>query len=147
MADRTKFRQGSTQQVDDDVRIPDNETIVGGLFFTADQVELVTTTKTLDAGDSGVIQRVTATTTITLPATAIGLCYIIENGGEDGTVTVTVSPNASDMIVGNGFTGADNKDAINTLGNKGDRLMLIGDGTTAVGWNCASVRGTWTREA
>lgn len=106
--------------------------------------EAVTGAKTLDAGDSGVIQNVTATATVTLPSTALGLSYIIRNAG-DGSVTVTVSPAAADKITGNGFTAADNKDAINTLGKGGDFIHLLGDGVD--GWTVVAVSGTWTREA
>lgn len=106
--------------------------------------ETVTGAKTLDEGDGGVAQVVTATATITLPATVVGRTYTIINGGQKD-VTVTVSPNASDKILGNGFTSADNKDAINTLGNYGDTLTLVANGTT--GWEIQSVRGTWERQA
>ena len=112
------------------------------------QSEDVSGAKTLDAGDSGVVQNVTASATITLPATAVNLVYTIRNGGTgetDGAVTVTVSPNANDNIAGNGLTAADNKDVINTLGRAGDEITLIGNGVG--GWNVASVTGTWTREA
>lgn len=106
--------------------------------------ETVTGAKTLDEGDSGVVQNVTATATITLPATVVGSQYIIRNAG-DGSVTVTVSPAAADKIMGNGFTSADNKDAINTLGKGGDFIHLVGDGVN--GYHVAAVSGTWTREA
>lgn len=109
------------------------------------QSEAVTTAKTLDEGDSGVAQVVTTSATITLPATVVGTSYTIVNGGTKGDVTVTVSPNASDKIMGNGFTSADNKDAINTLGNFGDAITLVADGVN--GWFISSVRGTWTRQA
>lgn len=112
-----------------------------------EQVETVATTKTLDEGDIGVIQRVTADAgVITLPATVVGYVYIIENGGADGTVLATVSPNASDKIMGNGFTSADNKDALNTkaTAKKGDRIVLIGDGVN--GWMVQEVVGIWARE-
>lgn len=111
--------------------------------------EEVTGAKTLDAGDSGVVQRVTASATITLPSTVVGRVYTIQNGGAgstDGAVTVTISPAAADKIIGNGFTAADDKDMINTLGRGGiDEVTLIGDG--ADGWHVASVAGTWTRQA
>lgn len=112
------------------------------------QSEDVTGAKTLDAADSGVVQNVTASATVTLPATAVNLVYTIRNGGDgetDGAVTVTVAPAAVDQIVGNGFTAADNKAAINTLGRPGDEITLIGNG--AGGWNVASVTGVWTRQA
>lgn len=105
--------------------------------------ETVTGAKTLDEGDGGVVQNVTATATITLPSTVANSFYIIRNGGDE-SVTVTVSPAAADKIMGNGFTSADNKDAINTLGQHGDEIALVSDGTH--GWNVAWVVGTWTRE-
>lgn len=106
--------------------------------------ETVTGAKTLDEGDSGVVQNVTATATITLPATVLGRVYTITNGG-DNNVTVTISPNAADKIMGNGFTSADDKDAINTNGAGDDEITLLGDG--ANGWHVVSVHGTWTRQA
>lgn len=115
----------------------------------AAESEDVTGAKTLDAGDSGVVQNVTASATITLPSTVVGRVYTIRNGAEgdsDGEVTVTVSPAAADKIIGNGFTAADDKDAINTNGRGGiDEITLIGDGVD--GWHVASVAGTWTRQA
>lgn len=109
------------------------------------QVEAVTGNKTLDEGDNGVVQNVTASCTITLPSTVVGTTYIIRNGTTTSNVTVTVSPAAADKIMGNGFTSADNKDAINTNGRAGDTITLVGDGVN--GWMVQSVTGTWTREA
>lgn len=112
------------------------------------EAEDVTGAKTLDAGDSGVLQNVTASATITLPSTALGLCYTIMNGGEGETseVTVTISPAAADKITGNGFTAADDKDIINTTGRGGvDFVTLLGDG--ADGWTVVACSGTWTRQA
>lgn len=112
------------------------------------QSEAVTGAKTLDEGDNGVAQVVTTSATVTLPATVAGYSYTIINGGQgenEGAVTVTISPNASDKIMGNGFTSADNKDMINTLGRYGDYVKLRGDG--ANGWVVSEVGGTWTREA
>jgi hypothetical protein len=105
----------------------------------------VATAKTLAIGDQGIVQNVTATAgVITLPATVVGYVFTIRNGGDD-SVTVTVSPNASDLIAGNGLTAADDKDVINTLGKFGDEITLVGNGTT--GWNILETVGTWTREA
>ena len=104
----------------------------------------VTGNKTLAEGDGGVAQLVTADATITLPATVVGRVYTIINGGQK-SVTINVSPAAADKLEGNGFTSADNKDAINTLGNYGDTITLVGNGTT--GWSISSVQGSWTREA
>lgn len=107
----------------------------------------VSANKTLAEADFGVVQVVTGGT-ITLPSTSAGAQVIVANGGQgstDGAVTVTVSPAAADKIMGNGFTSADNKDVINTLGAGGDYIRLVGDG--ANGWVIAESRGTWTREA
>jgi hypothetical protein len=112
------------------------------------QSEAVTGNKTLDEGDNGVVQVVTADATITLPSTVDGYSYTIMNGGSgstDGSIAINVSPAALDKIMGNGFTSADNKDAINTNGNYGDYIKLVGEGTN--GWVVAEVVGTWTREA
>jgi len=116
----------------------------------------VTGDKTLAATDCGVIQNLTSSATITLPSTAAGLSFTIRNGGDnaantpagavaDGSVTVTISPNASDKIMGNGFTAADNKDIVNTLGKVGDYVTLVADGVD--GWYVQEIAGTWTREA
>lgn len=117
--------------------------------------EVIDTAKTLAIGDSGIVQNVKASVTITLPATVVGYCFIIRNAGalaggtvgsgSNGSVTINVSPNASDKIAGIGFTATDDKDAINTLGNVGDEIVLVGDG--ANGWFVLSSKGTWTREA
>jgi hypothetical protein len=115
---------------------------------TGEQSETVSGNKTLDEGDSGVVQRVdTDGAVVTLPATVLGTTYIIENAGSaDGAVGISVSPNAADKIMGNGFTSADNKDAINTKATAkvGDRIVLVADG--ANGWFVQSVIGTWARE-
>lgn len=114
---------------------------------TGQQSETVDDNKTLDEGDCGVVQVVTVDAkVVTLPATVVGYSYTIMNGGEDGAVLVTVSPNASDKIMGNGFTSADNKDALNTkaTAKKGDYIKLVGDG--ADGWVVTEVVGVWARE-
>jgi nucleoside phosphorylase len=109
----------------------------------------VTTDKTLTAADSGIVQNVTAAATITLPATAVGISYVIRVGGAgatDGSFNVNVSPNSADQIIGNGFTAADNKDAIATAQPGGTtEIGLVADG--ASGWYVTYTAGTWTREA
>lgn len=112
------------------------------------QKEFVSANKTLDEGDIGVAQVVTADAkTITLPATVVGYTYTIINGGPDGTILVTVAPAAADKIMGNGFTSADNKAALNTkaTAKRGDKLVLVGDG--ANGWMVQECVGTWARAA
>lgn len=115
----------------------------------------IDTAKTLADTDCGIVQNVIKTLTITLPATVVGYCYTIRNAGApagssigsgaNGTVTVTVQPNASDKIAGLTFTATDNKAAINTLGFVGDELVLVGDGVN--GWMVVSSKGVWTRAA
>ncbi len=119
----------------------------------------VTENKTLDLTGCGVVQNViTDAITVTLPATSAGAYFIIRNGGaaitsggpsgatSDASVLVTVSPNASDKIQGNGFTAADDKDALNTKATAkvGDEIRIVGDGTD--GWLITHVKGTWVRE-
>jgi hypothetical protein len=112
----------------------------------------VTGNKTLTAADSGIVQNVTVDNVIvTLPSTALGLNYIIRNGGSyDGKIAVFVSPAAADGITGNGFTAAVNKDAINTklTSKTGDEICIMGTGAAGVtGWVAQQVTGTWAREA
>jgi len=122
----------------------------------------VSTNKTLTAADSGIVQNVVADgIVITLPATANGLNFIIRNGGapvtngpagtgSDGSILVSVAPNASDGFTGNGFTAAVNKKALNTKATSrvGDEISIEGNGTTgATGWTFCKVVGTWAREA
>lgn len=111
--------------------------------FGYNQSETVGSTKTLDEGDSGVVQNCPVTTTITLPATVVGTTYPIRVGA-DG-VTVTIAPNTNDKIMGNGFTSADNKAMVFTSQPVGSGVVLVGDG--ANGWFVQSVHGTATRAA
>lgn len=118
--------------------------------FGHNEFEAVTGNKTLDAGDSGVVQNVTASCTVTLPAAAAGtagVTYPIRVGAEG--ITVTVSPNSADKIVGNGFTAADDKDAIATSQPAGSYLVLkaVNEATTDSAYVVERVLGTWTREA
>ena len=107
------------------------------------EFEAVTGNKTLDEGDSGVVQNVTATATVTLPATVVGSTYIVRVGAD--AITVTVAPNAADKIMGNGFTSADNKALIFTSQPKGSYVVLVADG--ANGWFVQRIKGTATRQA
>lgn len=103
---------------------------------------------TLAEADCGVVQNVTVDgVVLTLPATSAGMRFVVRNGGTGGDVGVSVSPNALDKIMGNGFTSADNKDAINTKATSrpGDEIELVADGVN--GWYVARVHGTWAREA
>lgn len=118
--------------------------------FGYNESQNVTGAKTLNAADSGVVQNVTATATITLPAVAAGISgtsYIIRVGAPG--ITVNVSPNSADKIVGNGFTAADDKDAIATDQPAGSflHLVAVNEATTDSAWVVHRVCGTWTREA
>ena len=104
--------------------------------------EAVTGNKTLDEGDNGVVQNVTASCTITLPSTVVGYSYSIRVGAPG--LTVAVSPAALDKIMGNGFTSADNKDLVFTTQPAGSFVTLVGDG--ANGWVVSAINGTATRE-
>ena len=118
--------------------------------FGHNEVEEVTGAKTLDAGDSGVVQNVTATATITLPAVATGISgitYLIRVGDEG--LTVTISPNSADKIVGAGLTAADNKDVIFTNQPAGSYIVLtaVNEATTDSAWAVQRILGEVTREA
>lgn len=113
------------------------------------KVRTVTGNVTLTAADSGSIVVFDSTTSIvaSLPATSAGLVFtfvvkqLTASGGH------AVSPVAADKIMGNGFTSADNKDAICSAASdrEGDALQVVGDGVD--GWYVTSVTGTWAREA
>lgn len=107
------------------------------------EFEKVTGNKTLDEGDGGVVQNVTATATVTLPSTVAGTTYPVRIGKEG--ITVTIAPAAADKIMGNGFTSADNKAMIFTNQPAGSHVVLVGDGTN--GWQVQRVLGTATRQA
>lgn len=109
--------------------------------------EVVADDLTLDAQDNGKVLLVTVDAkTITLPATSVGLRYVIANGGADGAVAVTISPNANDKIMGPNIAGVDNKDRINTkaTAKTGDFIVIVGDGVD--GWDITREVGTWAAE-
>ena len=111
--------------------------------------ETLSANKTLDAEDSGKLFWVdTDAFTITLPAIAAGLDgFVTVNGGSFGTVLITLSPNASDMILGPDITGADDKDLLNTkaTAQRGDFVVL--GGNDADGYAVQQLRGIWARQA
>ena len=111
--------------------------------------ELISANKTLDAEDTGKLFWVdTDAVTITLPAVAAGVFGAqIVNGGSFGSIAVTISPNASDLILGPDITAADDKDLINTkaTAQRGDYVVI--DSGDADGYLAAELRGTWARQA
>jgi len=113
--------------------------------FTA---ETVADNLTVDAQDvSKVLCVTTDAKTITLPAVE-GLAKLrVLNVGAFGTVAVTVSPNANDMVESVNAAGVDNKDIVNTktTARRGDYIDLeYGDSN---GWGVTAMVGTWAKEA
>lgn len=89
---------------------------------------------TVVAADNGTVINVTASATITLPATALGLAPIIRVGA-DG-ITVTIAPGSSDGIGGAQLTATVNKALIFTSAPVGSYVQLFGTGTTGTtGWS------------
>lgn len=111
--------------------------------FGHQEFEAVTGNKTLDEGDGGIVQNVTASCVVTLPSTVASTVYTVRVGAPG--LTISVSPAAADKIMGNGFTSADNKDLVFTTQPAGSFVTLVGDGTN--GWQVAEILGTATREA
>jgi len=102
--------------------------------------------KTLALTDCGVVQNVTATATVTLEATVVGTKHVVRVGADN--ITVTIAPNASDKIAGNGFTATDNKAILFTNAPVGSFVELIADGVN--GWmvgNLNDPAGALTRAA
>ena len=111
-------------------------------------VQTVTATQTLSYGDSGKIFLVgTDALVVTLPATKAGVRYTFLNSGADGAVLITVSPNASDKVMGTiaaiSMSASDDGDLTNTKGtaNKGDWCTIVGDGSD--GWYIIGGDGVW----
>lgn len=103
------------------------------------------------AADSGVMFTAGAADLVfTLPATAPGLRYtfVVTAAGLSSGTGLSISPNASDKIMGNGFTSADDKDAINTgaTDREGDLIEVTAD-AAGLGWYITRVIGTWARQA
>lgn len=103
---------------------------------------------TVDAEDVGKMLWVDAdAVVITLPAIEGIAGLRIGNLGAYGTVGLSISPNAVDMIEAADVTAADNKDLINTkaTANRGDWVDLgYGDSN---GWGVTRKVGVWAREA
>ena len=106
---------------------------------------------TADAAESGCIYEIGGVDKVaTLPATSPGVVFRfqIAAAGLSASTGFKLSPNSNDKLMGNGFTSADNKDAI--LAGSGDRegdyIEVTGDAGGA-GWFITDISGTWTREA
>ena len=89
-------------------------------------IETKTSSATLTAADSGkTFVSATDGVVFTLPAIAGGAVYKFVNAAEDGTNTLTISPNASDGIEYAG-SKVDDKDVINTkaTSKQGDFIVI-----------------------
>ena len=116
--------------------------------ISTSDIQVLTTSKTATGAESGTVFIADSTSSIvvTLPPTVRGLKYTLivkqltTSGGH------AFSPNAADQIIGNGFTPADDKDAICTAASDavGDTFELTGDGSA--GWYVTRSVGTWDRE-
>ncbi len=102
---------------------------------------------TSDNGDCGKTFLVNVTSTITLPAIAIGNTFTYVNNGEDGKVQITLSPQAVDGISWVG-SATDDKDLINTLATakKGDFVTIAALDQTAA-WQVVASSGIWAKGA
>lgn len=106
--------------------------------------ETISTNKTLDAQDVGKVMFIdTDATVTTLPATATAGQIMLVNIGAYGTVAVTVSPQATDKIMGPDYAGADDTDLVNTkaTAQRGDYVIL--ESGHADGWKVNKIKGVW----
>ena len=111
-------------------------------------IETKTSSATLTTGDSGkTFVSATDGVVFTLPAIATGAVFKFVNAAEDGTNTLTISPNASDGI---DYAGSktDDKDVINTkaTSKQGD-FIVIASLSSTTHWSVTSVRGTFAKES
>lgn len=114
------------------------------------EAETVTGAKTLDVGDSGVVQNVTASAVVTLPASVAGnagVSYVVRVGKEG--ITLEIAPNSADKIMGGGLTAADDKSIYFTNQPAGSYIVLTSNAqaTTDSAWVVTRLLGTITREA
>lgn len=103
--------------------------------------------------DAGMVQNVVADAkTVTLPAAAAGLVFIVRNGGApdssaaagsgyNGSILITIAPNGTDTIGGCGRTSA-NTNLTNTKATSkvGDEVTLLG---VSGAWTIVNQIGTW----
>src|SRR5438128_9774082 len=100
----------------------------------------VTGAKTLALTDEGIVQNVTASAVITLPAAAAGQTAKVRIGKEG--ITVSVLPAGTDTMSGNGFTPAAAKGAVFTSQPAGSLIELVSGAAT---WHIRQIPGPATR--
>lgn len=116
-------------------------------YGSPEEYQTVSDNLTLDIQDNGKVLFVdTDAKAITLPAIAVPLNVTIVNIGAFGTVLVTVSPAAADMIHAPDLAGTNDKDHLNTkaTARRGD-LVKITNGD-ADGWAVTNQRGIWAQQ-
>lgn len=118
----------------------------GAALGPAPAVKTADYTVTTD-DNGGVIAANAVDLVFTLPPTQAGLTFTFLVLAASVTTGLSISPQSTDQIIGNGFTAADDKDAINTAASDavGDLITVVGDG--AAGWYITHIKGTWAREA
>ena len=115
-------------------------------------LETITASETLSNADSGKVFLIgTDALVVTLPATSQAVTFTFINSGADANNIITISPNASDKIMGTIVNAAadavcaasDDGDLVNTktTANRGDRVTLVGDGVD--GWYITEGCGIW----
>lgn len=121
-----------------------NGTPVLSSFLEKATAAEISTDTTLTENNSGpIFVNCASAVVLTLPGTVVGLAYVIIV--TKGNAKLSISPNASDKIIGLNNAGTDNKDLIIAHTNKGNYVKLIGDGTD--GWFIQEAAGTFSREA
>lgn len=133
-----------------------NATLPYVMPVRASGVRTITANITLTRDDHGkTFLAGAADLVVTLPAAndaedggaGIELTFCLAAAGLSGGTGLSLSPNSNDKIMGNGFTVADNKDAILTgaTDREGDSITLLSDGVD--GWYITAITGTWARQA
>jgi len=102
----------------------------------------VTTTKSLVVADQGLVQNVTASAVVSLPAAAAGQSFILRVGKEG--ITTSLIPVGSDTMTGNAFTPAATKGAVFTNQPAGSFIQVVSGAAT---WHIQRLKGTATRTA
>lgn len=111
-------------------------------FGFNESVAVSASTKTLTSlTDSGLVQDVSATSTITLPATVVGNTFILRVAKPG--ITLTIQPASVDNIAGLGSAATDNKAIVFTSQPVGSFVQLVADGVN--GYFVQRWSGTVTR--
>ena len=115
-------------------------------FGYQNSVDVATNTTLSLTAHSGLVVNVTATCALTLQAVAVMQRFTVRVGAPD--ITVTISPNANDLIAGAGAAssgaGANDKDVIFTNQPVGSYIVL--EYGSADGFAIVESLGTFTFE-